>query len=574
MSQLARIVPYVKTHPCGIIPVADSSHVSQRRISPEFSGSNVRYSSNECVSWLRRRQRTSQLQEQVKYAGRPVQTPDQECEEKELHAAVKKAMGSLSEKNRLAVTLYYIDGLSQREVAGFLGISTSAVESRISRARKQLREEMIKMVEDTFKDNALPDDFAKKVKESLDKAQEAKKKGIFGEALVHSDEVLDALANLPESREARRLRKEALWLKGDAVRFPLGGKEALKYHEQALELQEKQSDRRGYAWALLRLSGDYSDVGRRDKAAQCKRKALQIYEEVGDLAGQAEIWMWRGADDFFTESGKALTHFQKALKFYSQMREKDLGYESVCRAAVSLLKEVEASPGTDQLIECKAVSDVLERTPDRLDHIREPGFGRGHRRYEWEAAFAPCLFHSLQDGGRMLNYDLSIDDNWMMEAFSYTFKPLKAMRSIESSSESVSIAAGEFASCLKVKTVITPSPDDDGPERKRKLNRINCGTKQAWFAQGVGPVKFIFDRTDGVHVHMELAEYSIEDEGDDYFPLSVGNRWIYHWPGLDERYIAKDHYEVAVQKDNVYYIDHYAYAYFSGSKEEYDALGK
>lgn len=493
---------------------------------------------NECVSWLRRRQRISLLQERMRHSGRPVPMPHQECEERELDAAVRKAMQSLSEKNRLAVTLYYIDGLSQREVASFLGVSTSAVENRISRARKQLKEEMTKMVEHTFKDNAL--------------------------------------VNLSESPEARRLRKEALWMKGDAVRFPLGEKEALKYHEQALELEEKGSDKRGYAKALLRLSHDYSNAGYKEKAAEHRQKALKIYEEMDDLAGQTEIWMWHGGDVLFTDPVEALARFQKALDLYSQTEERGRGedYESVCRAAVMLLEEIGSSSGIDQLIDCDAVSEVLEKTSDKLTHISQPGFGRTHRRYESEAAFDPCLFYSLQDGSRILDYDLRVGDNWTMEVFSYTFKPLIATRSIESRSESVSAAAGKFANCLKLKTVITPSPGDDGPERKRKLSQINCGTKQAWFAPGVGPVKFMFDRADGVHVHMELAEYSVEDESDDYFPLSVGNRWIYRWIGLDERYVAKDCYEVPVQKDNVYYVDHYAYAYFSGSKEEYDALGK
>ena len=65
----------------------------------------------------------------------------------------------------------------------------------------------------------------------------------------------------------------------------------------------------------------------------------------------------------------------------------------------------------------------------------------------------------------------------------------------------------------------------------------------------------------------------IKDGGSDYFPLSVGNKWIYRWCGIDERYATKSYYEVAGQKDDVFYLDNYTYTYFSGSKEEYDALG-
>jgi len=529
---------------------------------------------NECISWSRQQERFLRLRGQMENLSNPVPTPHQEYEEKEINAAVRKAMESLSEKNRLAMTLYYIDGLSQREVGSFLGIPTSTVGNRISRATKQLKEEMIKMVEDTFKENRLPQNFTKRVEEALGKAQEAMVGGNLGKASDYSDEALEALASVPESPEARKLRKRALWLKGDIIHFPLGAKETLKYHEQALELEEKGESKRGYAEALMRLSHGYSDADQKEKAAEYKQKARKIYEEIGDLAGQAEIWMWMGSDVFFTEPEKALPRFQKALDLYSQTDKKSLGYESVCRAAIALTEEVGKSPGIEKLIHCRAISEALQRSSGRLDRISEPGFVRIGVNYDWEEALNGAIINLLQDGGRILDYGSKVGENLTMEVFSYTFKPLRATRSVESYSETISVVAGEFSDCLELKTVITSSPDDDGSERKRELNRINCGTKQAWFAPGVGPVKLIFDREDGIHVDMELAEYYVKDGGDDHFPLSIGNRWIYHSHCAHEGYITKDCCEVAARSGDVYYIDNYAYVYFSGTEEEYKSLGE
>lgn len=548
--------------------------LAQLKAPDRFVSWLKRITVNECISWSRQQERLLRLQGQMENLSKPVPTPHQEYEEKEINAAVRKAMESLSEKNRLAMTLYYIDGLSQREVGSFLGIPTSTVGNRISRARKQLKEEMIKMVEDTFKENKLPQNFTKRVEEALDKAQEAMVGGNLGKASDYSDEALEVLASVPEIPEARKLRKRALWLKGDIVHFPLGAEEALKYHEQALELEEKDNNKHGYAGALMRLSHDYSRAGQKEKAAEYKQKALKIYEEIGDPAGQAEIWMWMGGDVLFTGSEEALPRFQKALELYSQTEKKSLGYESVCRAAIALLKEVGRSPGIDKLIHCTAISEALEKSPSKLDRISEPGFGQSRTNYDWEKALGEAIIHLLQDGGRILDYGSKIGESWTMEAFSYTFKPLRATRSVESYSETVSVVAGEFSDCLKLKTVITPSPDDDGPERKRKLNRINCGTKQAWFAPGVGPVKIIFDREDGIYVDMELAEYTVRNGGNDYFPLSIGNRWIYHSHCAHEGYITKDCCEVAARSGNVYYIDNYAYVYFSGTEEKYKSLGE
>ena len=534
---------------------------------------------NESVSWLRKRQRVAQLQGQMVYTDHPVSTPHQECEEKELDAAVKKALESLSEKNRLAVTLYYIDGLSQREVAGFLGTSTSAVENRISRARKQLKEEMMNMVEGTFKSNSLPDDFTKKVKESLDKGYAARRKGNLGAALTYSDEILDALASVPKGPEVRKLRKKALWLKGEAVRFSLRFDEALKYHEQALELEKEEGDKEAYGLALTGLAYDYTYAGQHGKAAEYRQKALEIFEEIGNMAAQAEIWMARGDIALLSGSQKATEYYQKSLGLCDQVGEED--YASRCRAALALLKEVGDSPGTDKLIMCVTATEVVDKVSDSLIHIRQCGFFRHHfirSGDKREAAFRASLFYELKAGDNILDYNVRVGDEWTMEDFTYV-TPFKATRTIESDSETVKVNAGTFENCLKVKTVLTSDPNDDDTKRYRELIQGKCSMKhveqmkQAWFAPGVGPVRF-FDTALGVHVHIELAEYSVKDGGEDYFPLSLGNRWVYRWRDVDERYVTKSSYEVSVQKNDMYYIDHYAYAYFSGSQKEYDALSQ
>ena len=43
----------------------------------------------------------------------------------------------------------------------------------------------------------------------------------------------------------------------------------------------------------------------------------------------------------------------------------------------------------------------------------------------------------------------------------------------------------------------------------------------------MGPVRFIFDREDGIYVDMELAEYTVRNGGDDYFPLSIMPMYIF-----------------------------------------------
>jgi RNA polymerase sigma-70 factor (ECF subfamily) len=69
----------------------------------------------------------------------------------ELASAIRKALGRLPEATRLAVILHYVNGYSHAEVADFLGSTPGAVKTRLSRARSQLREEMIEQVEGGLK---------------------------------------------------------------------------------------------------------------------------------------------------------------------------------------------------------------------------------------------------------------------------------------------------------------------------------------------------------------------------------------------------------------------------------------
>ena len=54
-------------------------------------------------------------------------------------SAVMEAILSLSDDYKAAVYMYYYEGYSTAEIAGFLGCPDATVRSRLSRARKQLQ---------------------------------------------------------------------------------------------------------------------------------------------------------------------------------------------------------------------------------------------------------------------------------------------------------------------------------------------------------------------------------------------------------------------------------------------------
>jgi RNA polymerase sigma-70 factor (ECF subfamily) len=59
--------------------------------------------------------------------------------ERELAGRVDAALKALPERQRLALTLFHYEGMSQIEVGNTLGISDEAVESLLARARRTLK---------------------------------------------------------------------------------------------------------------------------------------------------------------------------------------------------------------------------------------------------------------------------------------------------------------------------------------------------------------------------------------------------------------------------------------------------
>lgn len=67
-------------------------------------------------------------------------TPQEEVADQDLRRAIDAALTNISEKNRAALVLYALEGMSYKEVANVLGISVGTVMSRIFNARQRLRE--------------------------------------------------------------------------------------------------------------------------------------------------------------------------------------------------------------------------------------------------------------------------------------------------------------------------------------------------------------------------------------------------------------------------------------------------
>ncbi len=92
---------------------------------------------NLCIDRIRAGRRTDVMEE---VPDRSVE-PDQlaALEAGDLAARVDAALQSLPERQRIALSLFHYEGLSQIEVGEILGVSDEAVESLLARARRTMR---------------------------------------------------------------------------------------------------------------------------------------------------------------------------------------------------------------------------------------------------------------------------------------------------------------------------------------------------------------------------------------------------------------------------------------------------
>ncbi len=68
--------------------------------------------------------------------------PERQAEQSELQTVIQKAIDSLSENHKTVVILYYLSGLSVKEIAQVLQIPEGTVKSRLYYGRKTLRRKL------------------------------------------------------------------------------------------------------------------------------------------------------------------------------------------------------------------------------------------------------------------------------------------------------------------------------------------------------------------------------------------------------------------------------------------------
>lgn len=122
--------------------------------------------------------------------------PAQVIEARDMRERVMNAIGSLPENERVVTTLFYINGYSHNDIAGFLDVPVSTVKSRLHTSRNRLKESMMAMVGDYLHENAPDEKFTSWVLENIPKLAWGQRKactycGALEAALTLTDHPFD-----------------------------------------------------------------------------------------------------------------------------------------------------------------------------------------------------------------------------------------------------------------------------------------------------------------------------------------------------------------------------------------------
>ena len=137
-------------------------NLGQLRDPAAFPGWFRRVVFSRCQRILRRKQpSTVALVETVPV---PDKEPSEMMATAELKDSVLAAIRSLPEPERMVTTLFYINGYSQEDIAGFLEVPVTTVKSRLHTSRKRLKERMMNMVADEMKSHPLSEQFPERIR--------------------------------------------------------------------------------------------------------------------------------------------------------------------------------------------------------------------------------------------------------------------------------------------------------------------------------------------------------------------------------------------------------------------------
>lgn len=124
-----------------------------------------------------------------------------------LREEVAEILASLPEKKREVAILCYLDGVSRKNAARFLGISEAALRKRLHDAKRLLQRRIVEAAEKSLETHLLPRDFASRCVCGCKRALDANRKEVPSMTTTKSSCRCGCLANSKAKTSAKNKRK-------------------------------------------------------------------------------------------------------------------------------------------------------------------------------------------------------------------------------------------------------------------------------------------------------------------------------------------------------------------------------
>ena len=466
-------------------------------------------------------------------------------------AMVREALAGLPDKERLAVVMHYVDGLTYGEVADFLEISEGAVRGRIYRGREALREEVIRMTKDAFEENKLDEQFVIQavhaaLQDSENALTEHRDRDLAQRKMDEAVSLLDQLTGTSE--EARRARFDAIKARARlALSLGRGNRIAREY--EALKAAEELGDPETLARQLM-LTASWEVIERdRERGAALVDRARSIYRELNDPAGLADC----DESSAFAlliggETREAYELYSKVLEALRSVPPDELPGQLVrvldVEAILRLIRTIGLDTPWDRARAYSAGAGCFTVRNGMIEYAggtaisgcRERGF-HTPRRMPPETAASP---------GRLLPEVVELGKEWSAPVRGANGRFYDELSRVESVSDTVVAPAGTFRNCVRTVSQTTgPDPDDE-------FNTSwLLGRRTLWLAPGVGIVKSVYEPMLGAMETCELVDFHIGGQDPGHVPLEVGNRWRYRWVEGEKQHGCKtdDYVEIHSQDE-------------------------
>lgn len=216
-------------------------------------------------------------------------------ETSEMQKCIWEAISKLPEISQEVVFLFYMREYPQSQIADLLEISVSAVKNRLYDARKRLKKEILKMLEETVENNPLKSNFSE---ETVEKARLRATKAFHSrwtakdghnETIKRYDEYLEMQEHMSQNERYKANRADVLFGKGMTLLDPLNQvQEAIECFKDGLGLAQETDYLTTEILCCLGLARAYTITKDFDKATEYLRQTHDV--SLKHVATQIEEW--------------------------------------------------------------------------------------------------------------------------------------------------------------------------------------------------------------------------------------------------------------------------------------------